>query len=310
MSIIVFTDSRCLEHHVPYGFPELPERLEVLVKGLSQAGVEVDEGGVYPGAEEAIAAVHSADYVSRFREAVEKGQGFLDTGDNPLSPGTWSAAGAAVETSLRAADWVQQQPDRVALAAVRPPGHHAERAMAMGFCYFNNVAVTAEHLLATGAAERVAIVDYDVHHGNGTQHIFEDRAEVLYVSTHQYPFYPGTGAADERGREAGEGATVNIPLPAGSGDDQYRAAFQAGVLPALRQFAPDILLVSTGFDSWQDDPVGGMRVSELAFRQWGKWLREVADESCRGRILLVLEGGYDIEALPVLTLAHFEGLAG
>lgn len=277
---------------------------------LSRAGVEVDDGDTHPGAEEAVAAVHSADYLGRFREAVETGRGFLDTGDNPLSSGTWSAAWAAVETTLRAADWVRQQPNRIALAAVRPPGHHAERAMAMGFCYFNNVAVTAEHLLTTGAAGRVAIVDYDVHHGNGTQHIFEERADVLYVSTHQHPFYPGTGAADERGRKAGEGATVNIPLTVGSGDDQYRVAFQDGVLPALRQFAPDILLVSAGFDSWQGDPVGGMRVSEQAFREWGRWLREVADEFCKGRVLLALEGGYDIEALPALTLAHLEGLGG
>jgi len=143
-----------------------------------------------------------------------------------------------------------------ALAAVRPPGHHAERAMAMGFCYFNNVAVTAEQLLASKAAERIAIVDYDVHHGNGTQHIFENRAEVLYVSTHQYPFYPGTGAAEERGRGAGEGTTLNIPLPAGCGDEEYRFAFQERLLPALHEFAPAILLVSAGFDSWRGDPVG------------------------------------------------------
>lgn len=310
MPIKAFTDSRCLEHRVPFGFPERPERLAELVEGLMQAGIEVEEGSSHADAETAIAAVHPAAYVRRFREAVERGQAFLDTGDNPLSDGSWTAACAAVDACLHAADWIRRQAGQVALAAVRPPGHHAERSMAMGFCFFNNVAVAAEHLLRKGAAERVAIVDYDVHHGNGTQHFFEDRADVLYVSTHQYPFYPGTGAADERGRNAGVGATVNIPLPAGSGDEDYREAFERRVLPALGDFAPDVLLVSAGFDCWQGDPVGGMRVSRQAFRQWGKWLRQVAEDTCRGRILLVLEGGYDIDALAGLALEHLEGLAG
>jgi acetoin utilization deacetylase AcuC-like enzyme len=180
----------------------------------------------------------------------------------------------------------------------------------MGFCFFNNVAVAAEHLRRQHGAGRVAIFDFDVHHGNGTQHIFEERADIFYASTHQYPFYPGTGAAGETGNGAGRGATLNVPLPAGSGDDVYAAAFTERILPALRGFSPDVLLLSAGFDAWQADPLGGMRVSEAGFRQWGVSLRELAAEICGGRVLAVLEGGYDLAALPRLVEAHLEGLNG
>ncbi len=180
----------------------------------------------------------------------------------------------------------------------------------MGFCFFNNVAVAAEHLRRRHGVERVAIFDFDVHHGNGTQHLFEDRADVFYASTHQYPFYPGTGAAGERGTGAGEGFTLNVPLPAGTGDEGYAEAIQGAVIPALRQFAPDVLLLSAGFDAWQRDPLGGMRVTEEGFRSWGGWLRELAAEVCGGRVLAVLEGGYDLASLPRLVEANLEGLAG
>ena len=197
-----------------------------------------------------------------------------------------------------------------AFCAVRPPGHHAERAIAMGFCFFNNVAVAAGHLLRRHGAERVAIFDFDVHHGNGTQHLFEERADVFYLSTHQYPFYPGTGAAEETGRGAGEGATLNVPLPAGTGDEGYAAAIDGTILPALRRFAPDVLLLSAGFDAWQNDPLGGMRVTEAGFRSWGERLGALAAEVCGGRLLAVLEGGYDLRSLPRLVEAHLAGLAG
>jgi acetoin utilization deacetylase AcuC-like enzyme len=211
-----------------------------------------------------------------------------------------------VETTLAAADWAWD--GRQAFAAVRPPGHHAERSVAMGYCFFNNVAVAAEHLRRKGA-ERVAIFDFDVHHGNGTQHLFESRADVFYASTHQYPFYPGTGAASETGIGEGEGATLNVPLPAGTDDEGYADAIQGRVIPALRAFAPDVLLVSAGFDAWQNDPLGGMQVSEEGFRSWGEWLRALADEVCGGRLLAVLEGGYDLASLPRLVEASLEGMA-
>lgn len=178
----------------------------------------------------------------------------------------------------------------------------------MGFCYFNNVAVAAEYLRREHALERVAIFDPDVHHGNGTQHIFETTREVLYASTHQFPFYPGTGAAEEVGQGAGEGATLNVPLPAGTGDDGYAVAINERILPALRSFAPDALLISAGFDAWRDDPLGGMQVTAKEIERWGEVLGELARELCDGRILVTLEGGYDLEALGPLAVRFVSGI--
>jgi acetoin utilization deacetylase AcuC-like enzyme len=306
----IFTDPRCLEHASPRGYPEQPARLAGIVAHLRTNGwafaepVQVDRAV----AREAVLALHEERYVERFENASARGDALLDSADNPLSPGTWEASWAAVETTLAAADAIAQ--GGLAFAAVRPPGHHAERSVAMGFCFFNNVAVAAEHLRRRHGAERVAIFDFDVHHGNGTQHLFEERADVLYASTHQYPFYPGTGAANERGIGAGEGFTLNVPLPAGTGDERYAEVIDEVVLPGLRRFAPDVLLLSAGFDAWQNDPLGGMRVTEEGFRSWGRRLRALADEVCGGRVLAVLEGGYDLRSLPRLVEAHLEGLTG
>jgi len=309
--IRVFTDPLCLEHRTPPGYPEKPERLALVLAGLRQSGWPVAEESVSPEtAREAVTALHEEGYVARFERAAARGDSLLDSADNPLSAGTWKAAWAAVSATLAAADWVAGGSDRAALAAVRPPGHHAERSLAMGFCFFNNVAVAAEHLRRRHGASRLAIFDFDVHHGNGTQHLFEARADVFYASTHQYPFYPGTGAASETGIGEGEGATLNIPLPAGTGDEVYAEAIQGTILPALRRYAPDALLLSAGFDAWRNDPLGGMRVTEEGFRTWGNWLRELAAEVCGGRVLAVLEGGYDLHNLPLLVEAHLEGLAG
>ena len=177
----------------------------------------------------------------------------------------------------------------------------------MGFCYFANVAVMAEHLRHREGLERVAIFDFDVHHGNGTQHLFEERGDVLFASTHQWPFYPGTGAASERGRGAGEGATVNVPLPAGTGDEEYFAAVEELVYPALRDFRPQALLISAGFDAWRRDPLGGMNLSLEAFRRLGRDLTALAAELCDGRMASIFEGGYDVESLGALVSAYLEG---
>jgi acetoin utilization deacetylase AcuC-like enzyme len=314
LSAMIATDPRGRAHGVPLGYPARPDRLSGIVDYLRARGWPFAEPAAetLPAARSAVLAVHDEGYVDRLERAVARGDSLIDSADNPLSPGTWDAAWAAVEAALAAADQVAAGAagDRTAFAAVRPPGHHAERATAMGFCFFNNVAVAAEHLHRQHGAGRVAIFDFDVHHGNGTQHIFEERADIFYASTHQYPFYPGTGAAGETGTGAGRGATLNVPLPAGSGDDVYAAAFAERILPALRGFSPDVLLLSAGFDAWQGDPLGGMRVSEEGFRQWGDRLRELAAEVCGGRVLAVLEGGYDLDALPRLVEAHLEGLTG
>jgi acetoin utilization deacetylase AcuC-like enzyme len=311
----IHTDPRCLEHRAPRGFPERPERLSGVVGHLRQRGWDLVEGSSWEGgrdrAREAVAAVHEERYVERFGRAAERGDSLLDSADNPLSEGTWEASWAAVEATLAAADHsVSGARGARAFAAVRPPGPHAEHAVAMGFCFFNNVAVAAEHLRRRHGAERVAIFDWDVHHGNGTQHIFERRADVFYASTHQYPFYPGTGAASETGIGEGEGATLNVPLPAGTGDDGYAEAIRGRVIPAIRDFRPDVLLISAGYDAWQHDPLGGMEVSEEGFRNWGAWMRELADEVCGGRLLAVLEGGYDLASLPRLVEASLIGISG
>jgi len=305
----VFTDRRCLEHRAPRGFPERPERLSSVVDRLRAGGWDVVEAPAPAGVHEAVVATHLDTYVERFRGAVERGDSLFDSADNPLSAGTWEAAWAAVGTVLAAADHVAAA-GGPAFAAVRPPGHHAERGLAMGFCFFNNVAVAAEHLRRARGAARIAIFDFDVHHGNGTQHLFEARGDVFYASTHQYPFYPGTGAASEIGHGEGEGATLNVPLPAGTGDEGYQEALEARVLPALRAFAPDVLLVSAGFDAWRADPLGGMAVTEAGFRSWGAQLAALASEVCGGRLLAVLEGGYDLDALPGLVEGCLQGLSG
>ena len=301
----VFTDPRCLRHEVPLGFPEQPARLRAVLDGLAAAGHRLTEPGPHPDATAAVSLVHGEAYVERFRAAVARGDGLLDSADNPLVATSWDAAWGAVDATLHAADAALAGP---AFAAVRPPGHHAEREVAMGFCYLNNVAVAAEHLRARHGLARVAIYDFDVHHGNGTQHLFEERSDILYASTHQYPFYPGTGAAGERGRGAGLGATLNVPLPAGSGDAELAAALDEQVLPALAAFAPEALLISAGFDAWQDDPLGGLRVTLGAYEEWGVRLGGFARRHCGGRLLAVLEGGYDVASLGRLAASFLAGV--
>ena len=298
----VHTDRRCLEHEAPPGFPERPERLARILAALgADPRFEVVETGA-PGDEEVLAAVrelHDPRYVARFERAVARGDGLIDTADNPLSAGSWRAALGAVAATLAALD--QAMEGRSVFAAVRPPGHHAELGHAMGFCYFGNAALAAARALRRHGLSRVAVVDVDVHHGNGTQHLFEERADVFYASAHQYPFYPGTGAAAERGRGAGEGFTLNVPLAVGAGDVEWRGALEATILPALERFVPELLVVSAGFDAWRADPLGGMRVTEAGFGDWGRLLRDAAERLCGGRRLVVLEGGYDLDALPELV---------
>lgn len=316
----IFSDLRCLEHRSVVGYPESPQRLEGLLEHFRGLGAEPDAAPIPldigdpqrgPALDDELLAgvrrVHDAAYVERFRRAVERGDGLIDSADNPLSEGTYDAVLAAVATAVRAADWMARGQGRHAFVAVRPPGHHAERGQAMGFCYLDTVAVAAQHLLDRHGLQRLAILDFDVHHGNGTQHLFDARSDVFFVSLHQFPFYPGTGAASEVGHGAGKGATLNLPLAAGSGDAEYEEVMRRRVLPALRDARPQALLVSAGFDAWRHDPLGGMRVSRHGYRRWGQLLRSVADELTDGCCLSILEGGYDIAALPGLVEAYLRG---
>jgi acetoin utilization deacetylase AcuC-like enzyme len=244
---------------------------------------------------EEIALIHDFEYVKK----IEKTAGHevpLDP-DTQASPRSWEAARLAVGGLLTCVDSVIDGKVANAFAFVRPPGHHAERARAMGFCLFNNVAIAAEYAIRQKNCRRVLIIDYDVHHGNGTQWSFYDRDDVFYISTHRYPFYPGTGARREEGEGKGKGFTLNVPFPGGEGDEEYLKVFDQEIIPAAVQFHPDLILVSAGFDAHRLDPLGGMNVTGAGFAGMTRSILEAASHVCHGRTILVLEGGYSLEGL-------------
>ena len=245
---------------------------------------------------DAILTVHAPHVVDLVQRAARQGGAWLDP-DTYVSADSYEVALLAAGGACRAVDAVMTGEAPRAFAFVRPPGHHAEPDRSMGFCLFNNIAIAAEHALNAHGLERVAIVDWDVHHGNGTQAAFWRRPDVLFISLHQYPFYPGSGSASERGAGAGEGYTLNIPLPAGSNDEVYLTRFTDTVVPALHAFAPQLILVSAGFDAHADDPLAMMRVTTDAFADWARLLKDAATDLCDGRLVLVLEGGYNLRAL-------------
>ena len=295
MSVVILHSERFVEHQTPPGHPERPARAEVfdvVASRWQERGVDVMQP---PAAtRDHLGRVHDAAYLHMI--AGTGGRAVKLDPDTYTSPESFEIAGLAAGAAVAAVDEVMSGHHLAAIALVRPPGHHAERNRAMGFCLYNNVAIGAAHARAAGA-KRVAIVDYDVHHGNGTQHTFEADREVLYISTHQYPFYPGTGAADEIGRGAGEGFTVNLPLEAGAVSEDYQIAFAEVVLPVLHQYKPDLVMISAGYDAHDDDPLGGMRLTNDVFGAMTLELRRVADEYCGGKLVLLTEGGYDLRAL-------------
>ncbi len=290
-------DDIFVEHIAPSGHPERPARAEAVRDALGAAGIAKRGIHIAPRAatDEELARVHTARYLDDLARVVPGKTGWLDA-DTYFSPGTWNTARAAAGSVAELATSVLSGALDEGIAVVRPPGHHATRDRAMGFCLLNNVAVAAAAARAAGAG-KVAIVDWDVHHGNGTQDIFWDDPDVLYASVHQFPYYPGTGAATELGGARARGATVNVGLPAGSTDADYAAVFDHVLVPALVKFAPDLILVSAGFDAFEHDPLAGMRVTRAGFAQMAKRLRAAAAGLCAGRIVAVLEGGYDLEGL-------------
>jgi acetoin utilization deacetylase AcuC-like enzyme len=308
MSLTLVHTERFADHETPPGHPERPERAEVLDAVAARwrdRGIEV----VAPreASHEQLARVHSEEYLAVIRET--RGQARQLDPDTYTSPESHEVALLAAGAVVDAVERVLSAPHHTAFALVRPPGHHAERGRAMGFCLYNNIAVGAAHARAQGV-KRVAIVDYDVHHGNGTQHMFESDPDILYISTHQYPYYPGTGAADEIGRGAGQGFTVNLPLEAGAVAEDFQRVFAEIVCPVLRQFEPDLLMLSAGFDAHEHDPLGGMRLDAEAFAAMTMELRKVAEEHARGRLVAVTEGGYDLAALASCLDATIQTLHG
>jgi acetoin utilization deacetylase AcuC-like enzyme len=297
MSVAYVLDEIFEGHRPPFAHPERPDRLRAIREALVRANIQ--QRGlclpVRPATDEELGRVHSRTYLDDLVRRVPGNSGWLD-GDTYFAPGTWDAALAAAGGLVDLTQGVLSGQFRCGMAFVRPPGHHAEADRAMGFCLLNNVAVGAAAARASGAS-RVAIVDWDVHHGNGTQQIFYEDPSVMYLSCHQFPYFPGTGAPEEVGRGAGAGTTINVGLPQGCGDREYELVFQRMFIPRLHKFRPDLIMVSAGFDAHMDDPLAKMRVSKQGFAALATQVRAAADELCDGRLVCTLEGGYDLSAL-------------
>jgi acetoin utilization deacetylase AcuC-like enzyme len=328
------SDACFVDHLTGPSHPERPDRIRAIATAVRQAGLidspnpfqefsqdfgSLDGGGhrlvELPLSEEGSAepwlrSVHTAAHIEKVRHICELG-GVLDQGDTPVCPASFRTALRAIDAAIGCCDAIVSGKVRRAFAAIRPPGHHAEPDAAMGFCLFCNIAIAARYLQQKHGLEKVAIVDFDVHHGNGTQAAFESEPSVLFISLHQDPrtCYPGTGYAEEIGSGAGRGATINIPFLPGSGDEEYLAAMHERVLPALGAFSPSVLLVSAGFDAHREDPLAQIELSEDGFGQITRLLANSADELCEGRLLSLLEGGYNLRALGRSVVRHLIALS-
>jgi len=292
------------------GHPERPERYDAVLYGLDHAGLtpEMPRIPPRPATTDELAACHTREYIQLVEDEASRGCSVLSTGDTPIGPGSLEIARLAAGGVLNAVDAVIAGRARNAFCVVRPPGHHATADRGMGFCVFNNVAIAARYAQRRHGLERVLIADWDVHHGNGTQDIFYADGSVFFFSTHQHPWYPGTGRAADTGEGAGQGTTLNCPFPAGSGRAQIVGAFQTRLLPAAHTFRPDLILVSAGFDSRLGDPLGRFKLSDRDFTDLTDMLLEIADRYSGGRLISVLEGGYDLIGLASAAAAHVRAL--
>jgi acetoin utilization deacetylase AcuC-like enzyme len=293
----VVTDPLYIKHDPGMGHPESPDRLRAIYSLMEKEGISSRCTAVppRPATEEEICRIHAPEYYKRIREC--DGRSVMLDPDTATSPDSYKAAELAAGGCLELTGRVLAGEVDCGYALVRPPGHHAERNRAMGFCLFNNVAVAAAYALEKSDCKKVLIVDWDLHHGNGTMHSFYNREDVLYFSTHQYPYYPGTGALQDVGSGEGEGYTVNVPLGPGMGDVEYRAIFRQILAPVTSRYAPDLILVSTGFDTYHADPLGGMKMTAEGYGMLTAELLEMAGKSAKGRLVLMLEGGYNLEGL-------------
>jgi acetoin utilization deacetylase AcuC-like enzyme len=303
-----FRHESSLEHDTGFGHPERADRIRAIegeLDGREWLGWERVEA---PAAtEEQLLRVHPAEYVQAVREHSERGQAF-DV-DTPTSPGSYEAALRGAGGACALAEALLTGGERTGFSCLRPPGHHAERATAMGFCLFANVAVAARHALDALGAERVLVVDWDVHHGNGTNALFHDSREVLFVSIHQWPFWPGTGALDDVGEGDGEGYSINVPVPAGTGEAAFLSLLEHVVMPVGREYRPDLILVSAGYDAHRNDPLGGLALDTASYGGMAGRMRALGDE-VGAPVGAVLEGGYDLQALAdsvAETMAALEG---
>lgn len=310
----ILLDERFKQHDTGYGHPERPARLDAVAAGLNDSGLLDRLVRIEPEPIDLalLEQVHAPSYVQRVRAACEAGVRFIDTPDSAICRESYDVARLAAGGVVRAATQIGRGELQRAFCAVRPPGHHAEYDASMGFCLFANVVLAARALQREGGLERVLILDWDVHHGNGTQHLLEDDPSVMFISLHGDPrfTYPGTGFAEERGRGAGEGFTLNIPFMPGASDAEYRAAFDAQVMPKAEAFRPQAVIISAGFDAHADDPLANIELTDAAFAWMLRRTIEIADRHADGRVLSVLEGGYNLDVLRRCVAEHVRILSG
>lgn len=298
--------SHYLTHQTGPGHPESPRRLEAIVDHLQNLPVwsSLHEISPEPVEEDVINLVHEKNYIRYVAQACSGGIPILDGGDTVICKDSYSVALLAAGGVVKGIRLIFEGTIGNAFCVVRPPGHHAESDVAMGFCLFNNAAIAAKFAQTSYHVNRVLILDWDVHHGNGTQHIFESDPTVFYISIHQYPFYPGTGGQIETGTGAGLGTTKNFPLYAGKGDKEYLDIFENKIPDIVKTFSPELIIISSGFDAHIRDPLAGMNVSTQVFKRMTEIMLGLAEEFCEGRLLSILEGGYDLRALQECTEAH------
>jgi len=309
MSVCLFTDRRMSEHQPPARHPEKPERLLAVLRHLDRTGYSklCAEGTVREATDDELARVHPMGYIREVAAIEAQGGGTLDP-DTWISTGTNRAARLAVGAAIEAVSHVMAENDRRAFCVVRPPGHHARVAHGMGFCVFATVALAVKDALARHCLNRVLVVDFDVHHGNGTQEILYDSARSGFLSIHRYPFYPGTGARDETGRGPGLGHIRNVPLPYGTSREKYRAAFQSNLESLADKLKPELVFISAGFDAHAEDPVGDLGLDVEDFETITKSIVDVANTHAQGRIVSLLEGGYNVPILAGSVIAHLTAL--
>lgn len=299
-----------LEHYTGDGHPERPERLEAIIKYLKDTDNYSKLKFIEPSPAEIewVKTNHTLEYIREVEDACKYGKKYLHCSDTGISSYSYEIALLAVGGVLKAIDAVMNKEIDNAFCAVRPPGHHALKNRAMGFCLFNNVAIAARFLQKKYNLSKILIIDWDVHHGNGTQDAFYDESSVMYFSIHQFPFYPGTGSKSEKGRGEGEGYTVNIPLPAGCGDREYIEVFNKKLKDEALKFKPEFIIISAGFDPHRDDPLGGMNVTANGFAELTRIVKEIANKYCENRIVSVLEGGYSLKGLSESVDTHISVL--
>ena len=308
--MILATDPICKKHDTGPGHPERPQRYDAVVEAFRAKGLLARCREIGPRAvtREDLQLVHAERYLEVAEREIKSGREQLSTGDTSICPETWDAATRAAGCALAAIDGVMKGDAKTAFCLVRPPGHHATPTRGMGFCVLNNIALAARHAQRRLGVGRVLIVDWDVHHGNGTQDTFYSDGSVYFFSVHQWPWYPGTGREEETGEGEGKGTTLNCPLPAFSARAEIFACFEKQLLPAMEKFRPELVLISAGFDSREGDPLGHFRLKDADFADLTRMVRGIADRSAQGRVVSVLEGGYSLDGLASAAVAHVEAM--